>query len=390
MLKLRIGVAGAPRAASFLTGLRAYGDKTTVVAVYDPDPAARAAFAANSSVAAVDRYDDMLEQVDAVIVASPQHHHVPQAVAALERGVHVLSEVPAAVSFDQARQLLVAARRSAATYMMAENYCYTRDNLVVATMARAGVFGELYFGEGQYLHEMKKWHVKPDGQRTWRYYWQVGRAGNTYPTHSIGPLLRWFADRVVAVSCVGSGRHTDPEHEIDDTVLVLCRTSRGGLLEIRLDLLSNRPHLMDYYSLQGTSGAYESARVSGEPGRVYIEGQSPTWSWEPLERYVAEFLPQRYDQPDPQAGHWGADTWPVRAFIDAIETGEPPEIDVYAALDMTLPGLASEPSFYQGGAWVAVPNPRMMDAGVGPSPVARRRSPESGSGLIVREKGSQP
>ena len=229
MPKLRIGVAGAPRAASFLTGLRAYGDKTTVVAVYDPDPEARAAFAANSSVAALDRYDDMLEQVDAVIVASPQHHHVPQAVTALERGVHVLSEVPAAVSFEQARQLLAAARCSTATYMMAENYCYTRDNLVVATMARAGVFGELYFGEGQYLHEMKKWHVKPDGQRTWRYYWQVGRAGNTYPTHSIGPLLRWFADRVVAVSCVGSGRHTDREHEIDDTVLVLCRTSRVGV-----------------------------------------------------------------------------------------------------------------------------------------------------------------
>ena len=368
MSKLRIGVAGAPRAASFLAGLRAYGDRTTIVAVYDPDPTARAAFAAKSGVGAVDHYDEMLEKVDAVIVASPQQYHVPQAAAALERGVHVLSEVPAAVSFEQALRLLEATRTSTAMYMMAENYCYTRDNLVVTAMARAGLFGELYFGEGEYLHEMKAWHTKPDGRPTWRYFWQVGRAGNTYPTHSIGPLLRWLSDRIVAVSCVGSGRHTDPEHEIDDTVLLLCRTSRGALLKIRLDLLSNRPHLMDYYSLQGTLGAYESARVPGQGGSVYVDGKSSALTWEPIDNYVEAYLPERYRQPDQYAGHWGADTWPVRAFVEAIARDELPEIDVYAALDMTLPGLASEASFYQGSAWVAVPNPRTMDAGIGPEP----------------------
>jgi predicted dehydrogenase len=368
MPKLRIGVAGARRAASFLAGLRAYGDLTTIAAVYEPDDAARTTFASRSGVAAVDHYDAILDHVDAVIVASPQQYHVPQAVAALERGVHVLSEVPAAVSLEQARRLLEATRTSNAIYMLAENYCYIRDNLIVTAMARAGTFGEIYFGEGEYLHEMKAWHANPEGQPTWRYYWQVGRAGHTYPTHSIGPLLQWFSDRVVAVSCVGSGRHTDPEHEIDDTVLVLCRTSQGALLNIRLDLLSNRPHLMDYYSLQGTLGAYESARVAGQGGWVYVEGRSPSVTWEPLESYAEAFLPERYRQPDPEAGHWGADTWPVRAFVEAVTRGEKPEIDVYAALDMTLPGIASEASFYQGGAWVAVPNPRTMDAGIGPEP----------------------
>ena len=41
------------------------------------------------------------------------------------------------------------------------------------------------------------------------------------------------------------------------------------------------------------------------------------------------------------------------------------DFDVYAALDMTLPGIVSEASFYEGGAWKAVPNPRLLDAGVG-------------------------
>ncbi len=367
MSKLKIGVSGAPRGASFLAGMHAYGDRAQIVAVYEPDRRARDEFAAEAGVPALEHYDELLERVDAVIVASPQHHHVPQAVAALQRGVHVLSEVPAAVSLEQSRELLAAARASDRVYMMAENYCYSRPNLIVGAMARAGMFGELYFGEGEYLHEMKGWHTDSTGAPTWRHFWQVGRSGNTYPTHSLGPLLQWFDDRVVAVSCVGSGRHTDVEHEIDDTVVFSARTSRQALVRIRLDLLSNRPHLMDYYSLQGTEGAYEAPRATGQEPRVYVLGKSPSERWQSLDEY-GDLLPSRYLEVAEGAGHWGADSFPVRDFIDAVQEGTPPPIDIYSALDMTLPGLVSEASFYQAGAWVAVPNPRLWDAGVGTEP----------------------
>jgi len=366
--KIRIGIAGAPRGRSFLAGLAAYGDRAEIRAVYEPDPVARQKFADDTGVDTPASYEDLLAAVDAVIVSSPQHHHAPQAIVALNQGVHVLSEVPAAVSLEQAQDLLAAARHSGAHYMIAENYCFSPANLTIKEMARAGLFGDLYFGEGEYLHEMKSWHTNASGNPTWRYHWQVGRAGNTYPTHSLGPLLWWFQDRVVAVSCSGTGRHTDPEHEIDDTVLMLARTAGGALLNIRLDLLSNRPHLMNYYSLQGTAGAYEAARVDGAPDHVYLAGQSPSEKWEPLDAYVEKFLPEHYRQVAAGAGHGGTDTWPVRDFLDAVIADRVPELDIYAALDMTLPGLVSEASFYEHGAWRAVPNPRLWAAGVGPQP----------------------
>jgi predicted dehydrogenase len=366
--KIRIGIAGAPRGRSFLAGLAAYGDRAEIRAVYEPDPVAREKFAAETGVTTPASYEELLGLVDAVIVASPQHHHAPQAIMALDAGVHVLSEVPAAVSLEQAQDLLAAVRRSSAHYMIAENYCFSPANLTIKEMARAGMFGELYFGEGEYLHEMKSWHTNASGDPTWRYHWQVGRGGVTYPTHSLGPLLWWFQDRVVAVSCSGTGRHTDPEHEIDDTVLMLARTARGALLEIRLDLLSNRPHLMDYYSLQGTAGAYEATRIKGAPDHVHLTGHSPHEQWEPLDAYVEKFLPQRYRGVAEGAGHGGTDTWPVRDFLDAVVADEVPELDVYAALDMTLPGLVSESSLYEHGTWRAVPNPRLWAAGVGTEP----------------------
>ncbi|GAC1395645.1 MAG: hypothetical protein NVSMB65_14690 [Chloroflexota bacterium] len=365
---LRVGIAGGPRGKSFLAGLQATG-AARLAAVYDPFPEARERYRRETAVEHVCvSYAELLEHVDAVIVSSPQQHHVPQAVMALEAGVHVLSEVPAAVSLEQARALVAAARRSSAVYMMAENYCYTRTNLVVRAMARAGVFGTLYFGEGEYLHEMKDYHHTAAGQPTWRYYWQVGRDGHTYPTHSLGPVLQWMDDRLEAISCVGTGRHTDPEHAIQDTILVLGRATRGGLIKLRFDLLSNRPHLMDYYSLQGTRGAYEAARAPGETPRVYVEGRSPGGAWEPLERYVEEFLPECYKRQLAGAGHWGSDAWPVGEFVEAITQGTPPPIDVYAALDMTLPGIVSERSIAQGGAWLAVPDPRLWTDGIGVEP----------------------
>lgn len=362
---LRVGIAGAPRGESYVAGLEATG-RAHLAALYDPSREVRERFAQEYEVAHL--YESYVEHVDVVIVSSPQQYHVPQAVMALQAGKHVLSEVPAAVSLEQAHELLAAVRASSATYMLSENYCYGRPNLIVRAMARAGVFGDLYFAEGEYLHEMKDYHQDAQGRPTWRHFWQVGRDGHTYPTHSLGPVLQWLDDRLVAISCVGTGRHTDPEHAIQDTTLLLGRTSRGGLVKLRLDLLSNRPHLMDYYSLQGTAGAYEAARAEGEVPRVYVAGSSPEGQWEPLDRYADEFLPACYREVAAGAGHGGADAWPILEFIDAIFQERRPPIDVYAALDMTLPGIISEQSIAQGGAWLAVPDPRLWTAGVRAEP----------------------
>ena len=82
---------------------------------------------------------------------------------ALRAGRHVLSEVTAAVSLRECWELLDAVRASGATYMLAENYCYMRSNVLVREMVRKGLFGEIYFGEGEYLHDVRALHHFADG-----------------------------------------------------------------------------------------------------------------------------------------------------------------------------------------------------------------------------------
>ena len=390
MSTITVGLVGK-RAGSFVAGLESLPD-VRIAAVCEPDAAARERLAARAGVAAAGQhadYGDLLDRArpDVVVLGTPMPLHVPQAVAALQRGAHVLSEVTAAVDLEQCRALVRAARAAeragGARYMMAENYCYRKDVVLVRAMALAGLFGECYFAEGEYLHDVKPLHHLADGSPTWRSTWQVGKRGCTYGTHSLGPALEFFgpAARVVSVSCTGSGVHTNPQHVQDDTCLMVCQLNTGGLIKVRLDMLSNRPHAMAYYSLQGTRGAYEASRVPGADPHVWLEetGLDPAdpaggrgqRAWRALWEYERH-LPEMWRDPTDaalRAGHGGGDYFIVRDFVTAIRDGAPPPIDVYRAMDYTVPGIISEQSIAAGGAPLPVPDLRDLDAAPGtPAP----------------------
>jgi predicted dehydrogenase/RimJ/RimL family protein N-acetyltransferase len=317
-------------------------------------------------------YDRMLEGagLDAVLVATPMQHHAAMSIAALDLGLHVLCEVPAAVSVEECRSLAAAAERSAAVYMMAENYLYSPENRMVTALARAGLFGTLYYGEGEYLHELKEL-----GERTpWRRKWQTGVRGVTYPTHSLGPILQWFgADRVARVACEGSGaRHVDPRGAPyhDDSAVMLCKMVSEGLVKIRVDMISDRPHAMACYQLQGTDGAYESGRGGpGERPKVWLRMLDEAPLWRDLDdayRRVRGLVPALAAlEPVPEgAGHRGGDYFVLRAFLAAVRGDAANPVDVHRALDMTLPGLVSQQSILERGRWLGVPESRGWKEGL--------------------------
>lgn len=363
---LRVGIAGK-RGLSLVSGFRALAGRAEIVAFCDPDPAAREQAEREGIARNVEHFTALLDDtVDAVVVATPMPLHVPQAVLALKAGKHVLCEVTAAVSLDECWLLRDTVLASGKTYMMAENYCYLRENVLVREMATKGLFGEPYFGEGEYLHEVRNYHHFSDGSPTWRYYWQVGVNGCTYGTHSLGPVMQWFTaadptEKIETVSCFGTGRHTDPEHPQDDTTLMLCKLGSGKLIKIRVDMLSNRPHRPTSYELQGTRGVYESSRAPGDGGgRIWIgdsrDGEER--KWRPV-REFEEHLPSAWRNPPDEAlraGHGGGDYYEVRDFVEAIENGVTPPISLYDALEWTAAGLCSQLSIENGGAAVRVPN----------------------------------
>lgn len=369
--RLNLGIVGAcGRGASFKAACDAMGS-VVIHAVCDTNEKELAA--ARERLGAREKYTDyatMLEksELDAVIIGTPMHLHVPQTIAALERHLHVLSEVTAGVSVEECRQLVLAAKASRGIYMMAENYTYMKPNQIIKELVRQGLFGTPYYAEGEYIHELK--HMN-EHKTPWRRRWQTGVDGITYGTHSLGPILQWMpGDRVTRVCCEGTGvRHIDgtgtPYCQASSTML--CKTGKEALIKIRVDMLSDRPHAMTNYQLQGTDGAYESARAHGDKNRVWLRKLSREMAWTDLDAFhgIAElaekYLPSIWrvgGESAAKAGHGGGDYFEVLDFIDAAEGRRAPVIGIHEAMDMTLPGLLSQQSIAEGGRWIEVPDSR--------------------------------
>lgn len=356
---IRIGILGAGRGVSLARAV-ALAPSAELVAICDADEQRLARAVSLTGVARTFRdYPEMLDakEIDAVFVASPMPLHVPHSIAALRAGKHVLSEVTAATSLEQCWQLLDAVRESGRKYMLAENYCYMRPWSIVLGMVKAGLFGEVYYGEADQIQELKAALPHPDTGYNWRTGELAMRLGHHYITHDLGPLYWAFGERVATVTCLGSGqRHLDWA-KADDTCIVLCQTVSGKLIRIRLDFFSDRPYSYLYYGLQGTDAAYEAPSSPTDEHRIYVHGKTPRGTWQSLWDY-AHYLPERWLSLPADAvrdDHDGGAPLMVEEFARCILDDTRPPIDVVDALNLTAPGLLSEVSRQEGGRPVAVP-----------------------------------
>lgn len=309
-------------------------------------------------------WDAVLDSCDAVCIGTPMHLHASQAIQALDAGKHVLSEVTAAVTLEECQALQKAVTKDL-VYFFAENYCYFEQNLIALELVRSGKFGPVYYGEGDYVHEVRFLHRFPDGSPTWRMEWQVGRRGNTYCTHELGPLMQWFraADpsvRIESVACFGTGPHTDPTVNHDDCNLTLIKLSNGSLIKLKLDMLSNRPPSVGY-RLQGLTGVLE---FEEDEHRIWL-GENKTISWDdPVPRKWGKASDYRDVLPAHlkaeiaegiESGHGGSDYLVGRRFAQALMGERPPEIGIQEAIEWTVAGLLSQESILQGSALLPMP-----------------------------------
>lgn len=383
--QINLGIVGAGRRTKQISGLDS-DPRVEVYAVSDVrEDALRDRTQELNAAKSFQQYDELLEDpdLDAVYIATPDGLHAEQAKKALESDVHVLSEVPAATSLNECQQLVEAYNDSDAKYMMNDESIYSRELAIVNEMVKAGLFGELYYAEGEYPHrliEYSKGDYKVDST-PWRFIDQLGRNGATYTTHALAPiLLLWMPDdRIASLTCTGSGHHyTGPDgksFEQEDTTTFSAKTEQGRLIRIRQDFISKRPigggaDRYQNYQLQGTKGCYESARSTLEPDKVWLEDFSsnpeaedpwPHEEWMRLSEFENDYLSEEWRNPPKdvrEATHGGLDYFLRQDFVEHVINDKPATVGIHDAMDITLPGIMSEQSITDDGRWVDVPDSR--------------------------------
>jgi predicted dehydrogenase len=122
MDRLRVGVIGCGGVAQMmhLPYLRELDDRFEITALCDLSPAVLEAVGEHFGVGArfTDYHDLVSHDLDAVLVLTPGSH-APAALAALERGLHVLVEKPMCFTLREADDLIAAAGRADRKLMVA-------------------------------------------------------------------------------------------------------------------------------------------------------------------------------------------------------------------------------------------------------------------------------
>lgn len=396
MESIKLAVVGGSRGAYFGPILSTLEGTVELVAVCDQNPDVLARWKLeHPGVDAYSDFNQLIEDpnVDAVFIATPLAYHAQQSIAALRAGKHVVSEVIAANNLEDAWELVETVEKTGLTYMMAENYCFMRGNMMINHMVQQGLFGEITHVEGGYVHDCRYLMHYPDGSLTWRGDLAKAYNGNVYPTHSLGPVAQWLGinrdggDTLDTLTTYTSQAAASAKYfqeqlpaghpgasadfwKLGDSVVTLIRTKKGALITLRFDMMSSRPHNMTHYALQGTKGAYLSPRAGGEEPIVWVEGLSPgkdshDAQWESLWKHAQDWehpLWKKWQAEAEATGHWGGDFFVLREFASAILEKRKPAIDVYDAVTWSSISPLSVQSVALGGASVKIPDFRNRNA----------------------------
>ncbi len=104
--KLRFGVVGAGKLGGFHTRTLSTMPEVELIGVSDPNLLRAQVLAWRHNCVAYKTMEELLNQVDALVVAAPTEYHAEIGAKALEAGVHVLMEKPITNSEEGARRLL--------------------------------------------------------------------------------------------------------------------------------------------------------------------------------------------------------------------------------------------------------------------------------------------
>jgi hypothetical protein len=318
------------------------------------------------------------EDVDLVYVVTPWSWHAPMALSAMNNGKNAAVEVPGVKTLAECWQIVEASEKNRRHCVLLENCCYGESELLVLTMARAGMFGDIKHGEAAYDHDLRSELFADRAEGLWRRTEHTQRDGNLYPTHGLGPVARYMDinrgdrfDYLVSMSSVEKGLslyraehvpRSDPRwsesYKCGDVNTSLIKTARGRTIMLEHDSCSPRPY--DRINLvSGTKGIFRDY-----PPRFFFDGmkvEDEMHGWdEAIDKYKEKYthpLWKEYGEPGHgQGGHGGMDHVMNSHLIECIRQGLAPDLDVYDTASLAAPGPLSELSVAQGSAPVKFPD----------------------------------
>lgn len=360
MKEIRIGLFGFTEASHRTRTILSTG--ASIVAVCDAreEKLEKAKAELGRGLATYRDFDEMLAHpgLDAVYLCNYFHCHVPYAIRALERGIHVLSECASNATMAEGVALVRAAEKSNAIYMLAENFQYMCFNLELRRLAESGTLGRIVYAEGEYNHPSNISGEAVLSVRPHEKHWRNFLPRSYYITHSIGPLMYMTGANPTRVTALPVFSPEEPDMLMgysvgDRAAIITCLNDDDSVFRVTgCAAFGGHEHS---YRLCGTRGQAENLRDNS--GRVLLRYND----WQvPKGKSTAEiYLPEWNDRDEAlikMAGHGGGDYLMFREFFNCIREGRRPFFDVYRATVMSSVAILSHRSLLERGVPYDIPD----------------------------------
>jgi len=362
MKKVRLGIFGTGRGVSLGKSAMVAGAEIVAVCDANKERLEKGIKSLGGDVAVYDDFDKFIEHpMDGVILANFFHQHAPYAIKCLERGIHVLSECISNGTMAEGVQLVRAAQKSSAIYMLAENYPHMLCNREIRRVCEGGSLGKILYAEGEYNHPgdptdlkfKKKFNYFPE-------HWRNYTPKTYYITHSLAPIMYATGATPKRVSAFTTfapveGAYATANRNGDRTAMLLIRNDDGSIFRVAGNSAFGGHH--NSYRVCGTEGQVENIR--GLKDKIMLRYNS--WSLPEGAQVEQMYTPLWADEDEDQivkTGHGGGDYLVTRMFLDCIRQGKKPEMpfDVHSAVAMASVGILGHRSVLEDGKPYDIPD----------------------------------
>jgi predicted dehydrogenase len=259
MRNLRAGVLGLGYAGLEHAKAYAADPRTELVAIATRSEERLAA--AREQVQApvtVTDYGEVLarDDVDMVSIATPDHVHAEQIVAALEAGKHVLAEKPLCVSLGEARSITAAVERSGRKLLTGQILRFAPYFRALKDIYDDGDLGEAFFVEADYLHDLTPLLAGPSWRTDPEHPQNMVLGGGCHPID----LLRWMFGDVACVYAVGTKKSMAAQPFPHDTILISLAFASGVVGKVLISVGCKRPYQLNF-GVYGTRGTLLNSRL---------------------------------------------------------------------------------------------------------------------------------
>lgn len=337
--------------------------KAKLVAGFDPDPIANERLKKLEKIKVVESFEDLIDvqELDAVIIASPPQFHANQTITALESNLHVFSEVPMTIREKDIKRIISAEDSSDKIYQLGENYCFYSEVLFAAQLVSTGKIGEPVYTESEYLHDVTyRWREKGYGDV------DTNRVNSWYQlfdpmmyAHSIGPAQvvlgglknpTPFIDVTSFANDIG-GYQGDPICKPAKAFqIALFRTENNVIAKCANAYIFAREPTRISVQIVGRIGTYECYQV-GTPGQLFIadghkinktrrrKGKTNKITQDLLSKVI----------PRVEGFHNGANVRILDDWFQAIQKGKKASIHARVAANFCMAGIQASHSARDGG-----------------------------------------